>query len=73
MAMSDRVKLTVGFATIGQGAGPMMVTWKSGLFEKYGFEVALPPLMGVRPLANALVRSRATLQRRALFIIYRIL
>ena len=44
--MSNAIKLTVGFATIGQGAGPMMVTWKSGLFEKYGLEVPMPGLMG---------------------------
>jgi ABC-type nitrate/sulfonate/bicarbonate transport system substrate-binding protein len=44
--MSDAIEITVGFATIGQGAGPMMVTWKSGLFEKYGLEVAMPALMG---------------------------
>ena len=46
MLRSDVIKLTVGFATIGQGAGPMMVTWKSGLFEKYGLDVAMPGLMG---------------------------
>jgi ABC-type nitrate/sulfonate/bicarbonate transport system substrate-binding protein len=46
MVMSDLIKLALGFATIGQGAGPMMVTWKSGLFEKYGLEVAMPRLMG---------------------------
>ncbi len=52
--MSNVLKLAVGFATIGQGAGPMMVTWRSGLFEKYGLEVAPPILMGG---ANGVVRG----------------
>jgi ABC-type nitrate/sulfonate/bicarbonate transport system substrate-binding protein len=44
--MADFIAVNAGFATIGQGAGPMMVTWKSGLFRKYGLEVATPRLMG---------------------------
>jgi ABC-type nitrate/sulfonate/bicarbonate transport system substrate-binding protein len=40
------IRVNAGFATIGQGAGPMMVTWKAGLFEKYGLEVPRPRLMG---------------------------
>ncbi len=44
--MSHVTEITVGFATIGQGAGPLMVTWKSGLFEKYGLDVGMPSLMG---------------------------
>jgi ABC-type nitrate/sulfonate/bicarbonate transport system substrate-binding protein len=44
--MADTIKLTVGFATIGQGAGPMMVTWKAGLFAKHGLEIAKPRIMG---------------------------
>jgi len=38
--------LNAGFATIGQGAGPMMVTWKAGLFEKYGLDIGRPRIMG---------------------------
>jgi ABC-type nitrate/sulfonate/bicarbonate transport system substrate-binding protein len=44
--MAKTIKLNAGFATIGQGAGPMMVTWKAGLFYKYGLEVDRPRLMG---------------------------
>ena len=40
------IKLNAGFATIGQGAGPMMVTWKAGLFQKHGLEIDKPRIMG---------------------------
>jgi ABC-type nitrate/sulfonate/bicarbonate transport system substrate-binding protein len=43
--MPDAVRLHAGFATIGQGAGPMMVTAKAGLFKKYGLEVDTRRLM----------------------------
>jgi ABC-type nitrate/sulfonate/bicarbonate transport system substrate-binding protein len=44
--MADTIKLNAGFATIGQGAGPMMVTWKAGLFQKYGLDIEKPCIMG---------------------------
>ena len=44
--MAELIKINAGFATIGQGAGPMMVTWKAGLFEKHGLNIARPPVMG---------------------------
>ena len=44
--MADLIKLNAGFATIGQGAGPMMVTWKAGLFQKYGLDIDRPRIMG---------------------------
>lgn len=44
--MAQLIKLDAGFATIGQGAGPMMVTWKAGLFQKYGLDVPAPRIMG---------------------------
>src|SRR5215470_3559591 len=44
--MADLIKLDIGFAHIGQGAGPMMVTWKAGLFAKHGLEIAKPRIMG---------------------------
>ncbi|MGH7816174.1 MAG: ABC transporter substrate-binding protein [Candidatus Binatia bacterium] len=44
--MPDLIKINAGFATIGQGAGPMMVTWKAGLFHKHGLDVDRPPVMG---------------------------
>ncbi len=40
------IPIDAGFATIGQGAGPMMVTWKARLFEKYGLAIARPRIMG---------------------------
>ncbi len=44
--MSDLIPINAGFATIGQGAGPMMVTWKAGLFAKYGLAIDRPRIMG---------------------------
>jgi NitT/TauT family transport system substrate-binding protein len=44
--MADLIKIDAGFATIGQGAGPMMVTWKADLFKKHGLEVDKPRIMG---------------------------
>jgi ABC-type nitrate/sulfonate/bicarbonate transport system substrate-binding protein len=44
--MTDSIKLSAGFATIGQGAGPMMVTWKARLFQKHGLEIDKPRIMG---------------------------
>ena len=44
--MANVNALNAGFATIGQGAGPMMVTWKAGLFEKHGLAIDRPRIMG---------------------------
>ncbi|HWH80142.1 MAG TPA: ABC transporter substrate-binding protein [Candidatus Binatus sp.] len=44
--MSDLIRINAGFATVGQGAGPMMVTWKAHLFQKHGLDVERPPVMG---------------------------
>src|SRR5688572_6358583 len=44
--MEKLKKIDAGFATIGQGAGPMMVTWKAGLFNKHGLVVDKPRIMG---------------------------
>jgi ABC-type nitrate/sulfonate/bicarbonate transport system substrate-binding protein len=44
--MTDLTLLSAGFATIGQGAGPMMVTWKARLFAKHGLAVGRPRIMG---------------------------
>jgi ABC-type nitrate/sulfonate/bicarbonate transport system substrate-binding protein len=44
--MTKLTPLNAGFATIGQGAGPMMVTWKAGLFHKYGLDIGRPRIMG---------------------------
>ena len=39
------IPLTAGFATIGQGAGPMVLTQRAGLFAKHGLDVQIR-LMG---------------------------
>ena len=44
--MPGLTSIRVGFATIGQGAGPMMVTWKAGLFAKHGLAIERPRIMG---------------------------
>src|SRR5919112_2912239 len=44
--MAELIKIAAGFATIGQGAGPMMVTWKAGLFNKHGLNIEKPRIMG---------------------------
>jgi ABC-type nitrate/sulfonate/bicarbonate transport system substrate-binding protein len=44
--MTNLTPLNAGFATIGQGAGPMMVTWQAGLFERHGLAIERPRLMG---------------------------
>jgi ABC-type nitrate/sulfonate/bicarbonate transport system substrate-binding protein len=44
--MPDLIKIAAGFATIGQGAGPMMVTWKAGFFHKHGLDIDRPRIMG---------------------------
>lgn len=44
--MTEAIPVHAGFATIGQGAGPMMVTWKAGLFAKHGLAIDRPRLMG---------------------------
>ncbi|HWP24452.1 MAG TPA: hypothetical protein VNM15_09790, partial [Candidatus Binatia bacterium] len=46
ITMSRLLPVNAGFATVGQGAGPMMVTWRAELFEKYGLDVPRPRLMG---------------------------
>ena len=44
--MAGLISIHAGFATVGQGAGPMMVTWKAGLFEKHGLAIDRPRIMG---------------------------
>jgi len=44
--MTKLTPLHAGFATIGQGAGPMMVTWKASLFNKHGLDIGRPRIMG---------------------------
>lgn len=51
--MSSLQKIVAGYATKGQGAGPLIVTARAGCFLKHGLEVETP-LMGS---ANAVVRG----------------
>ncbi len=44
--MPELTRIAAGFATIGQGAGPMMVTWRAGLFHKHGLDIERPRIMG---------------------------
>jgi ABC-type nitrate/sulfonate/bicarbonate transport system substrate-binding protein len=44
--LAELIRIDAGFATIGQGAGPMMVTWKAGLFHKHGLDIDRPRIMG---------------------------
>ena len=44
--MTSLTPIEAGFATVGQGAGPMMVTWRAGLFQRHGLAVGRPRLMG---------------------------
>src|SRR6266571_7672112 len=44
--MTTAISISAGFATIGQGAGPMMVTWSAGLFAKHGLGIERPRIMG---------------------------
>jgi ABC-type nitrate/sulfonate/bicarbonate transport system substrate-binding protein len=44
--MPELIKIHAGFATIGQGAGPLMVTWKARSFNKHGLDIERPRIMG---------------------------
>jgi sulfonate transport system substrate-binding protein len=57
IVIAELVRINAGFATIGQGAGPMMVTAKAGYFQKYGLAVDTPRLMGG---AKGVVRGLAS-------------
>src|ERR671922_1662172 len=53
--MADRIKLNAGFATIGQGAGPMIVTQRAGIFRKYGLEVNIRMMGGAVGVVRGLL------------------
>jgi ABC-type nitrate/sulfonate/bicarbonate transport system substrate-binding protein len=44
--MKDQRYIAAGFATIGQGAGPMIVTERAGLFAKHGLQVDIRMMGG---------------------------
>ncbi|OGQ77644.1 MAG: hypothetical protein A3F90_16830 [Deltaproteobacteria bacterium RIFCSPLOWO2_12_FULL_60_19] len=49
------IKLVAGYATIGQGAGPMIVTEKAGLFAKHGLEVETRLMGGATGVVRGLI------------------
>lgn len=44
--MAKNIPIAAGFATIGQGAGPMIVTERAGLFAKHGLDVHIRMMGG---------------------------
>jgi ABC-type nitrate/sulfonate/bicarbonate transport system substrate-binding protein len=44
--MTTLTPIAAAFATVGQGAGPLMVTWRAGLFEQHGLAIDRPRLLG---------------------------
>jgi len=55
--MTTNIKLEAGFATIGQGAGPMMVTERAGIFRKYGLEVHIRMMGGAVGVVRGLLEG----------------
>jgi ABC-type nitrate/sulfonate/bicarbonate transport system substrate-binding protein len=53
--MSEVIFLTAGYATIGQGAGPMIVTERAGFFARHGLEVKSILLKGATGVVRALM------------------
>ncbi len=53
--MGNIIKLEAGFATIGQGAGPMIVTERAGIFRKYGLEVSIRMMGGAVGVVRGLL------------------
>jgi ABC-type nitrate/sulfonate/bicarbonate transport system substrate-binding protein len=51
------VKLIAGYATIGQGAGPMIVTERAGLFAKHGLDVKTRLMGGAKGVVKGLVQG----------------
>jgi ABC-type nitrate/sulfonate/bicarbonate transport system substrate-binding protein len=48
-------KIIAGFAGIGQGAGPMILTARAGLFAQHGLDVETPLLRGAVSVVKALM------------------
>src|SRR2546426_11629570 len=48
------IKLVAGYATIGQGAGPMIVTERAGLFAKHGLDVTTRLMGGAKGVVKGL-------------------
>ena len=50
-------RLVAGYATIGQGAGPMIVTERAGLFSKHGLQVESRLMGGAKGVVRGLVQG----------------
>ncbi len=53
--MTNTTRLEVGYATMGQGAGPLLVTEKAGLFLEHGLDVTTRIMGGARGVVRGLV------------------
>lgn len=53
--MEESVRIAAGYATIGQGAGPMIVTARAGLFAKCGLDVETRLMNGAAGVVRGLV------------------
>lgn len=51
----EQTKIIAGYATIGQGAGPMIVTERAGLFRKHGLDVTTRLMDGARGVVRGLM------------------
>lgn len=49
------VSLVAGYATIGQGAGPLIVTDRAGLFAKHGLQVTTRLMKGAKGVVKGLM------------------
>jgi len=53
--MGAIIQLNAGFATVGQGAGPMIVTERAGIFRKYGLAVNIRMMSGASGVVRGLL------------------
>jgi len=53
----ERRSLVAGYATIGQGAGPMIVTERAGLFAKHGLDVKTRLMGGAKGVVKGLMEG----------------
>ncbi len=53
--MEDAYSIVAGYATIGQGAGPMIVTERAGLFAKHGLQVQTRLMNGATGVVRGLM------------------
>lgn len=49
------IELQVGYATVGQGAGPLLVTERAGLFLEHGLDVTIRIMGGARGVVGGLM------------------